>query len=74
VVSSPEGWRLRHSTVPPQASMQLLTMASPTGDTAAAITEYQAVLRAKPQYVAARMALADVYVKNHDSAAAIEQL
>ena len=37
-------------------------------------TEYQAVVRAKPEYVAARTALADLYVKNHDNAAAIEQL
>ena len=43
-------------------------------DTAAAITEYQAVVRAKPEYVAARTALADLYVKSHDNAAAIEQL
>jgi Tfp pilus assembly protein PilF len=44
------------------------------GDTAAAIEEYQKVVRFKPEYVAARTALADLYVKNHDNAAAIDQL
>ena len=44
------------------------------GDTAVAIEEYRAVVRAKPDYVAARTALAELYVKNHDNPAAIEQL
>ena len=44
------------------------------GDTAAAISEYQAVIQSKPEYVAARTALADLYIKNHENAAAIEQL
>jgi len=43
-------------------------------DTAAAIVEYQAVVKAKPEYAAARTALADLYVKNHDIQNAIEQL
>jgi len=44
------------------------------GDNAGAAQEYRKVLDAKPDYVAARLALADTLVKTNDRAGALEQL